>query len=341
MLEGRDTGSVVCPDADLKIYLVASSEVRAARRAAELEMPVDEVERSIVQRDELDSEQLAPAPDAVVIDSSELSVRGGGGADRGAPAGGPGDAAAGRPLLADGAARGRAAVQRDAAPVRDGSRARAAPGAGGVRRQPPVAVGHPGARRCAAAGDPLHGQVGAVPAAAVRRLPADGRHLRRAPRRARPRGAAHRARDARGRRHGGRVHPGPPPGRLRGGQGRRRADRRGRAGRRGAGGAAQPQLASGQPHRGRLRHAPPLRARRPPGGRGLPRDGRPADGRDPQACTRAPDERAAGTARTAAAAPAGRPRGGGRLPERGQVDPDQPVDIEPPGGGARDAGGDA
>ena len=88
MLEGRDTGSVVCPDADLKIYLVASAGVRAARRAAELDLPVDEVERSIVQRDELDSEQLAPAPDAVVIDSSELSVRGGGGADRGAAAGG-------------------------------------------------------------------------------------------------------------------------------------------------------------------------------------------------------------------------------------------------------------
>jgi len=75
VLEGRDTGSVVCPEADLKIYLVASAGVRAARRAAELDMPVDEVERSIVQRDELDSEQLAPAPDAVVIDSSGLSVQ--------------------------------------------------------------------------------------------------------------------------------------------------------------------------------------------------------------------------------------------------------------------------
>ncbi|HWH66304.1 MAG TPA: (d)CMP kinase, partial [Gaiellales bacterium] len=75
VLEGRDTGSVVCPDADLKIYLVASAGVRAARRAAELGLPVDEVERSIVQRDQLDSEQLAPAPDAVVIDSSGLSVQ--------------------------------------------------------------------------------------------------------------------------------------------------------------------------------------------------------------------------------------------------------------------------
>ena len=84
VLEGRDTGSVVCPDADLKVYLVASTGVRAARRAAELDLPVDEVERSIVQRDQLDSEQLAPAPDAVVIDTSELSVQEVGRADRGA-----------------------------------------------------------------------------------------------------------------------------------------------------------------------------------------------------------------------------------------------------------------
>ena len=49
VLEGRDTGSVVCPDADLKVYLVASAGVRAARRAAELDLPVDEVERSIVR----------------------------------------------------------------------------------------------------------------------------------------------------------------------------------------------------------------------------------------------------------------------------------------------------
>jgi 1-acyl-sn-glycerol-3-phosphate acyltransferase len=74
VLEGRDTGSVVCPSADLKVYLVASTAVRASRRARDLDMPADQVERSIVERDDLDAEQLAPAPDAQVIDSSDLTV---------------------------------------------------------------------------------------------------------------------------------------------------------------------------------------------------------------------------------------------------------------------------
>ena len=74
VLEGRDTGSVVCPDADLKVYLVASTVVRSQRRAADLELPVDEVERSIVERDDLDAEQLAPAADARVVDSSDLTI---------------------------------------------------------------------------------------------------------------------------------------------------------------------------------------------------------------------------------------------------------------------------
>lgn len=74
VLEGRDTGSIVCPDADLKVYLVASTAVRAARRSADLDLPVSEVEQSIVERDDLDAEQLAPAEDAHVIDSSDLSI---------------------------------------------------------------------------------------------------------------------------------------------------------------------------------------------------------------------------------------------------------------------------
>ncbi|HYW28355.1 MAG TPA: (d)CMP kinase [Gaiellales bacterium] len=74
VLEGRDTGSVVWPEADLKVYLVASTAVRAQRRAADLGLPVDEVERSIVERDDLDAEQLAPAPDAQVLDSSDLTI---------------------------------------------------------------------------------------------------------------------------------------------------------------------------------------------------------------------------------------------------------------------------
>jgi cytidylate kinase len=73
VLEGRDTGSVVCPGADLKVYLVASNAVRAGRRAADLGLPVDDVEQSIAARDEMDAAQLAPAPDAHVIDTSELT----------------------------------------------------------------------------------------------------------------------------------------------------------------------------------------------------------------------------------------------------------------------------
>jgi len=74
VLEGRDTGSVVCPSANLKVYLVASNRVRAERRAADLGLPVEEVERSITDRDDLDADQLAPAPDARLLDTSNLSV---------------------------------------------------------------------------------------------------------------------------------------------------------------------------------------------------------------------------------------------------------------------------
>ena len=75
VLEGRDTGSIVCPDADLKVFLVASSQVRAARRARDLGSDdVEAVRAAIVERDSLDSGQSAPAPDARVIDTSDLSA---------------------------------------------------------------------------------------------------------------------------------------------------------------------------------------------------------------------------------------------------------------------------
>jgi 1-acyl-sn-glycerol-3-phosphate acyltransferase len=74
VLEGRDTGSVVCPGADLKVYLVASNRVRAERRAADLGLPVDEVQQSLTDRDDMDADQLAPAPDARLLDTSALSV---------------------------------------------------------------------------------------------------------------------------------------------------------------------------------------------------------------------------------------------------------------------------
>jgi len=74
VLEGRDTGSRVCPDADVKVYLTASLEARARRRAVDLGLAVDDVGRTIAARDRGDADQLAPAPDAHVIDTSELTV---------------------------------------------------------------------------------------------------------------------------------------------------------------------------------------------------------------------------------------------------------------------------
>lgn len=83
VLEGRDTGSVVCPDAEVKFYLDASSEVRAVRRQRELAergLPADPaaVRSEILRRDRQDRERsLAPlvVPEgATVIDSTEKSV---------------------------------------------------------------------------------------------------------------------------------------------------------------------------------------------------------------------------------------------------------------------------
>ncbi len=83
VLEGRDTGSVVCPDAEVKFYLDASPHVRAGRRQRELEargIPAapDEVRAEIRRRDRQDRERpLAPlvVPEgAVVIDSTGRSV---------------------------------------------------------------------------------------------------------------------------------------------------------------------------------------------------------------------------------------------------------------------------
>ncbi|MBI4610669.1 MAG: (d)CMP kinase [Candidatus Rokubacteria bacterium] len=83
VLEGRDTGSVVCPDADVKFYLDAAEVVRAERRRRELEgrgtrRSLPEVREEIAQRDLQDrGRALAPLvvpPGAVVIDSTGKSV---------------------------------------------------------------------------------------------------------------------------------------------------------------------------------------------------------------------------------------------------------------------------
>jgi cytidylate kinase len=78
VVEGRDIGSVVFPDAPLKIYVTASPRVRAERRVAEIGGDVDDVEASIVDRDRKDSSRadspLMEASGAVVVDTSGLSI---------------------------------------------------------------------------------------------------------------------------------------------------------------------------------------------------------------------------------------------------------------------------
>jgi GTPase len=78
VVEGRDIGTVVAPDAPLKIYLQADIAARAARRSSEIAGSVASVSESLNQRDEIDSNRavspLAKASDAVLIDSTELDL---------------------------------------------------------------------------------------------------------------------------------------------------------------------------------------------------------------------------------------------------------------------------
>jgi len=78
VVEGRDIGSVVFPDATLKLFVTASPRVRAERRVAEIGGDVAEVEASIVERDRKDSTRaespLTESSDAVVVDTTGLTV---------------------------------------------------------------------------------------------------------------------------------------------------------------------------------------------------------------------------------------------------------------------------
>jgi len=82
VFEGRDMGTVVFPDADIKFFLDASTRTRARRRYAEQKaksyQTLDEVERDIQQRDRNDSTRdvapLKPAADAIIIDSTDLNA---------------------------------------------------------------------------------------------------------------------------------------------------------------------------------------------------------------------------------------------------------------------------
>lgn len=80
VVEGRDIGTVVLPDADLKIFLSASAEERARRRAQQTgrEGELERIRRAIDTRDRRDSEReaspLKAAPDAVELDTTTLSL---------------------------------------------------------------------------------------------------------------------------------------------------------------------------------------------------------------------------------------------------------------------------
>lgn len=83
IMDGRDIGTVVLPDADVKVYLTASVEQRALRRWKELrekgdDIPLETVREQIAQRDYADSHrEIAPlrrAEDAVVLDTSDLDL---------------------------------------------------------------------------------------------------------------------------------------------------------------------------------------------------------------------------------------------------------------------------
>jgi cytidylate kinase len=79
VMEGRDIGTVVFPDAALKVFLVASPEARARRRSADFGgANVDHVLREIVERDRRDQERahspLRPAADAIVIDTTDIGI---------------------------------------------------------------------------------------------------------------------------------------------------------------------------------------------------------------------------------------------------------------------------
>ena len=82
ILDGRDIGSVVLPNAELKIYLTASVEARAMRRYLEVkgtvnEQTLEDIKESVMQRDDMDKNRkespLIQVEDAVLVDSSEMT----------------------------------------------------------------------------------------------------------------------------------------------------------------------------------------------------------------------------------------------------------------------------
>jgi cytidylate kinase len=83
ILDGRDIGTVVCPDAHLKFFITADSETRAKRRHNEMQQRNQQIGESILEkireRDERDSGRgvapLIPAQDAYVLDTSSMNIQ--------------------------------------------------------------------------------------------------------------------------------------------------------------------------------------------------------------------------------------------------------------------------
>ncbi len=82
--DGRDTGTVVCPNADVKFFITASTEIRAKRRFEELrtkgkDTPFEKVLQDMIERDERDAKRatapMKPAEDAYIFDTSEMSIQ--------------------------------------------------------------------------------------------------------------------------------------------------------------------------------------------------------------------------------------------------------------------------
>ena len=82
--DGRDTGTVVCPNADIKFFITASTEVRAKRRFEELkakgkDTPFEKVLQDMIERDERDAKRstapMKPADDAYIFDTSAMSIQ--------------------------------------------------------------------------------------------------------------------------------------------------------------------------------------------------------------------------------------------------------------------------
>lgn len=78
VLDGRDIGTVICPEAEVKLYVTASAQVRAHRRWLEVGGDAAQVLAEVIERDRRDAERatapMKPAPDAVVLDTSVMSI---------------------------------------------------------------------------------------------------------------------------------------------------------------------------------------------------------------------------------------------------------------------------